>query len=29
MGRSEAVQLLQRHAGNLRSAINAFTRNDG
>jgi len=29
MDRSEAVQLLQRHGGNLRSAINAFTRNDG
>jgi N-acetylmuramic acid 6-phosphate etherase len=29
MGRSEAVQLLDRHRGNLRSAINASARNDG
>jgi N-acetylmuramic acid 6-phosphate etherase len=29
IGRSEAVQLLQRHGGNLRSAINAFTRKNG
>jgi len=29
MGRSEAVQLLQSHRGNLRSAINAFTRKNG
>jgi N-acetylmuramic acid 6-phosphate etherase len=27
--RSEAEQLLQRHGGNLRSAINAFTSDDG
>ena len=29
LGRSEAAQLLQRHGGNLRSAINASTRDDG
>ena len=29
LGRSEAAQLLQRHGGNLRSAINESTRDDG
>jgi N-acetylmuramic acid 6-phosphate etherase len=29
LSRSEAAQLLQRHGGNLRSAINATTRNNG
>ena len=29
LSRSEAVQLLQRHGGNLRSAINAFKATDG
>jgi hypothetical protein len=29
LGRSEAAQLLQRHGGNLRSAINASTSDDG
>jgi len=29
MGRSEAMTLLQRHAGNLRAAINASKRADG
>jgi N-acetylmuramic acid 6-phosphate etherase len=29
MSRREAAQLLQRHGGNLRSAINASTRTDG
>ena len=29
LGRSEAVQLLQRHGGNLRSAINESARDDG
>jgi len=29
LGRSEAAELLQRHAGNLRSAINASTRKNG
>jgi N-acetylmuramic acid 6-phosphate etherase len=29
LGRNEATQLLQRHGGNLRSAINAFTHNNG
>jgi N-acetylmuramic acid 6-phosphate (MurNAc-6-P) etherase len=29
LSRSEAAQLLQRHGGNLRSAINAFTSDDG
>src|SRR5262249_7946855 len=29
LGRSEAAQLLQRHGGNLRSAIKASTRGDG
>jgi N-acetylmuramic acid 6-phosphate etherase len=29
LGRSEAAQLLQRHDGNLRSAINATPRNNG
>ena len=29
LGRSEAAQLLRRHGGNLRSAIKAFTHNNG
>ena len=29
LSRSEAEQLLQRHSGNLRSAINESTPNDG
>jgi N-acetylmuramic acid 6-phosphate etherase len=29
VGVSEAAQLLQRHGGNLRSAINASTRDNG
>ena len=29
LGRSEAVQLLQRHGGNLRSAINEFKGYNG
>ena len=29
LGRNEAVQLLQRHAGNLRSAINNSQGSDG
>jgi hypothetical protein len=29
LGRGEAAQLLQRHGGNLRSAINASNGDDG
>ena len=29
LGRSEAAQLLQRHGGNLRSAIKESTGDDG
>jgi N-acetylmuramic acid 6-phosphate etherase len=29
LGRSEAAQLLQRHGGNLRASINAFTAKHG